>query len=116
MSRTTSLPDPITEPEKAREVMRQQQERIQLLEAAVEELTRRLEELTNQRGSSSRNSSKPPSSDSPEQKAKRPRQRKTIPVPRVASPDTQSMSGLYDQNQRLTRSKSISLRVNVTVA
>ena len=76
MSPTATFPDPVTEPEKALELMRQQHERIQLLEATVAELTRRLDELVAQQGSSSRNSSRPPSSDSPEQKAKRPRQRK----------------------------------------
>ena len=46
------------------------------LKQAVAELTHRLDALVEQLGSSSRNSSKPPSSDSPEQKAKRPGKRK----------------------------------------
>lgn len=51
----------------------------QQLKQAVAELTQRLDTVVEQLGSSSRNSSKPPSSDSPEQKAKRPRQRKKSP-------------------------------------
>ena len=48
----------------------------QQLKESVAELTHRLDQLVEQLGSSSRNSSKPPSSDSPEQKAKRLRTRK----------------------------------------
>jgi hypothetical protein len=43
------------------------------------ELSQRLDEVVSQLKSSSRNSSKPPSSDTPEQKAKRPCQRKRSP-------------------------------------
>ncbi len=43
------------------------------------DLAQRLDDVVEQMGHSSRNSSKPPSSDSPEQKAKRPRQRKASP-------------------------------------
>lgn len=48
----------------------------QQLKQAVTDLTQRLDKVVEQLGSSSRNSSKPPSSDSPEQKAKRPGKRK----------------------------------------
>ncbi len=48
----------------------------QQLKQAVAELTQRLDTLVEQLGSSSRNSSKAPSTDSPEQKAKRPGKRK----------------------------------------
>lgn len=48
----------------------------QQLKQAVADLTQRLDTLVEQLGSSSRNSSKAPSTDSPEQKAKRPGKRK----------------------------------------
>lgn len=51
----------------------------QQLKQAVAELTQRLDTVVEQLGSSSRNSSKPPSGDNPEQKAKRPRKRKKSP-------------------------------------
>jgi len=62
-----------------------QQEHEQLKQAFAEQ-QQRLEEVVSQLNSSSRNSSKPPSSDTPEQKAKRPRQRQPSPRQKGGQP------------------------------
>ena len=59
--------------EDAHAVILGQQARITLLEDQVESLQKQLQELAEKLGSSSRTSSKPPSSDSPEQRAQRPK-------------------------------------------
>ena len=85
MSLPALPPNSPTELEQAREVMRLQQlridelekkaARVDELEAQVEELSRQLAELLDKQGSTSRNSSKPPSSDSPEQRSQRPKRK-----------------------------------------
>lgn len=59
--------------EDAHAVILSQQARITLLEGQVESLQKQLQELAEKLGSSSRTSSKPPSSDSPEQRSQRPK-------------------------------------------
>lgn len=55
--------------------LEKQAARVTVLEQQVETLQKQLEELVAKLGSSSRNSSKPPSSDSPEQRALRPKRK-----------------------------------------
>ena len=55
--------------------LEQKAARVDELEAKVEALSQQLETLISQLGSSSRNSSKPPSSDSPEQRSQRPKRK-----------------------------------------
>ncbi|EIJ33659.1 IS66 family transposase [Thiothrix nivea] len=55
--------------------LEKQAARVVVLEQQVETLQKQLEELVAKLGSSSRNSSKPPSSDSPEQRAARPKRK-----------------------------------------
>jgi uncharacterized coiled-coil protein SlyX len=75
---------PTTLDEAHRVIVRQQERiaelekqvaRVAVLEQQVEALQQHIEELVAKFGSSSRNSSKPPSSDSPEQRALRPKRK-----------------------------------------
>lgn len=70
MADSEHLPEPKTLGE-AREIIARQHQRIETLEAEVVELKTQVTELLDRIGKSSRNSSRPPSSDSPSQRTRR---------------------------------------------
>ncbi|EIJ37011.1 DUF6444 domain-containing protein [Thiothrix nivea] len=74
--------------------LEKQAARVVVLEQQVETLQKQLEELVAKLGSSSRNSSKPPSSDSPEQRAARPNAR-GVAARMAGNPAIHATNGRY---------------------